>query len=162
MTIFSWMLILADLESLLTWKGRLTCNLWVALYFIICFFFSINFKQIMVCHCKPPVDGGLGCGDECLNRMLNIECVQGTCPCGDLCSNQQVVLVFCQAVTVLFLVTGFSFWSLWRVLFNFAVPKAHLCQNEVGSMWEKRFRPTIGRGYFQREISYRISWRGNI
>ncbi|CAK7346920.1 unnamed protein product [Dovyalis caffra] len=31
----------------------------------------------------------LGCGDECLNRMLNIECVQGTCPCGDLCSNQQ-------------------------------------------------------------------------
>uniref|UniRef100_A0A251IRL0 CW-type domain-containing protein n=1 Tax=Manihot esculenta TaxID=3983 RepID=A0A251IRL0_MANES len=45
--------------------------------------------EIMVCHCKPPVDGGLGCGDECLNRMLNIECVQGTCPCGDLCSNQQ-------------------------------------------------------------------------
>ncbi|KAJ4843956.1 hypothetical protein Tsubulata_021347 [Turnera subulata] len=45
--------------------------------------------EIMVCHCKPPVEGGLGCGDECLNRMLNIECVQGTCPCGDLCSNQQ-------------------------------------------------------------------------
>ncbi|XP_031281654.1 histone-lysine N-methyltransferase ASHH2 [Pistacia vera] len=45
--------------------------------------------EIMVCHCKPPLDGRLGCGDECLNRMLNIECVQGTCPCGDLCSNQQ-------------------------------------------------------------------------
>ncbi|OVA03854.1 SET domain [Macleaya cordata] len=45
--------------------------------------------EIMVCHCKPPQDGQLGCGDECLNRMLNIECVQGTCPCGDLCSNQQ-------------------------------------------------------------------------
>ncbi|XP_065880732.1 histone-lysine N-methyltransferase ASHH2 isoform X2 [Euphorbia lathyris] len=45
--------------------------------------------EIMVCHCKLPLDGGLGCGDECLNRMLNIECVQGTCPCGDLCSNQQ-------------------------------------------------------------------------
>ncbi|GAV80805.1 SET domain-containing protein/zf-CW domain-containing protein, partial [Cephalotus follicularis] len=45
--------------------------------------------EIMVCHCKPPPDGQLGCGDECLNRMLNIECVQGTCPCGDLCSNQQ-------------------------------------------------------------------------
>ncbi|GAB4862111.1 hypothetical protein Ancab_037363 [Ancistrocladus abbreviatus] len=45
--------------------------------------------EIMVCHCKPPRDGRLGCGDECLNRMLNIECVQGTCPCGDLCSNQQ-------------------------------------------------------------------------
>ncbi|PKI42478.1 hypothetical protein CRG98_037151 [Punica granatum] len=45
--------------------------------------------EIMVCHCKPPLDGKLGCGDECLNRMLNIECVQGTCPCGDHCSNQQ-------------------------------------------------------------------------
>ncbi|CAM8877632.1 unnamed protein product [Rhodiola kirilowii] len=45
--------------------------------------------EIMVCNCKPPRDGGLGCGEECLNRMLNIECVQGTCPCGDLCSNQQ-------------------------------------------------------------------------
>lgn len=45
--------------------------------------------EIMVCHCKPPSNGKLGCGDECLNRMLNIECVQGTCPCGDLCSNQQ-------------------------------------------------------------------------
>ncbi|XP_027358952.1 histone-lysine N-methyltransferase ASHH2 isoform X2 [Abrus precatorius] len=45
--------------------------------------------EIMVCHCKPPQEGKLGCGDECLNRMLNIECVQGTCPCGDHCSNQQ-------------------------------------------------------------------------
>ncbi|XVF39253.1 hypothetical protein PTKIN_Ptkin01aG0020400 [Pterospermum kingtungense] len=45
--------------------------------------------EIMVCHCKRPSDGKLGCGDECLNRMLNIECVQGTCPCRDLCSNQQ-------------------------------------------------------------------------
>lgn len=45
--------------------------------------------EMMVCHCTPPKDGSSGCGDECLNRMLNIECVQGTCPCGDLCSNQQ-------------------------------------------------------------------------
>ncbi|CAK8567412.1 unnamed protein product [Lathyrus sativus] len=45
--------------------------------------------EVMVCHCKPPPEGKLGCGDECLNRMLNIECVQGTCPCGDRCSNQQ-------------------------------------------------------------------------
>lgn len=45
--------------------------------------------EIMVCHCKPPPYGGLGCGEECLNRMLNIECVKGTCPCGNLCSNQQ-------------------------------------------------------------------------
>lgn len=50
----------------------------------------------MVCHCNPPQEGKLGCGDECLNRILNIECVQGTCPCGDHCSNQQVykLLIF--------------------------------------------------------------------
>ncbi|TKY74225.1 Histone-lysine N-methyltransferase ASHH2 [Spatholobus suberectus] len=45
--------------------------------------------EIMVCYCKPSQEGKLGCGDECLNRILNIECVQGTCPCGDHCSNQQ-------------------------------------------------------------------------
>uniref|UniRef100_A0A5B6ZFR2 Histone-lysine N-methyltransferase ASHH2 n=1 Tax=Davidia involucrata TaxID=16924 RepID=A0A5B6ZFR2_DAVIN len=45
--------------------------------------------EVMVCHCKPPLDGQMGCRDGCLNRMLNIECVQGTCPCGEFCSNQQ-------------------------------------------------------------------------
>ncbi|KAL6504861.1 hypothetical protein OROHE_023619 [Orobanche hederae] len=45
--------------------------------------------EVMVCHCKPPSDGRMGCGAKCLNRMLNIECVRGTCPCGELCSNQQ-------------------------------------------------------------------------
>ncbi|KAL4591664.1 hypothetical protein LXL04_004634 [Taraxacum kok-saghyz] len=45
--------------------------------------------EIMVCHCKPSYDGRMECQDECLNRMLNIECVKGTCPCGDFCSNQQ-------------------------------------------------------------------------
>ncbi|GER40306.1 histone-lysine N-methyltransferase [Striga asiatica] len=45
--------------------------------------------EVMVCHCKPPADGRMGCGAKCLNRMLNIECVRGTCPCGELCSNQQ-------------------------------------------------------------------------
>lgn len=45
--------------------------------------------EVMVCHCKPPPVGQLGCGDECLNRILNIECDPGTCPCGDFCSNQQ-------------------------------------------------------------------------
>ncbi|KAL3840048.1 hypothetical protein ACJIZ3_024639 [Penstemon smallii] len=45
--------------------------------------------EVMVCHCKPPSDGRRGCGSKCLNRMLNIECVRGTCPCGEFCSNQQ-------------------------------------------------------------------------
>ncbi|KAH9300569.1 hypothetical protein KI387_012152, partial [Taxus chinensis] len=47
--------------------------------------------EIMVCHCKFPEDGSPGCcGEDCLNRSMNIECVPGTCPCGDLCSNQRV------------------------------------------------------------------------
>ncbi|KAL3513728.1 hypothetical protein ACH5RR_026445 [Cinchona calisaya] len=46
--------------------------------------------EIMVCHCKPPSESQVGCGDGCLNRMLNIECIQGTCPCGEFCSNQQL------------------------------------------------------------------------
>ncbi|KAL2339733.1 hypothetical protein Fmac_007673 [Flemingia macrophylla] len=50
---------------------------------------SQTIDEIMVCHCKPPQEGKSGCGDECLNRILNIECVQGFCPCGDHCSNQQ-------------------------------------------------------------------------
>ncbi|KAL1820242.1 hypothetical protein ACET3Z_015111 [Daucus carota] len=45
--------------------------------------------EIMVCHCKAPLGGRTGCGNGCLNRMLNIECVKGTCPCGQLCSNNQ-------------------------------------------------------------------------
>ncbi|KAL8167420.1 hypothetical protein V2J09_008919 [Rumex salicifolius] len=44
----------------------------------------------MDCRCKATRDWKLGCYDECLNWMLNIECVQGTCPCGDLCANQQM------------------------------------------------------------------------
>ncbi|GAB4844127.1 hypothetical protein Ancab_037434 [Ancistrocladus abbreviatus] len=49
----------------------------------------LSAMQIMVCHCKPARDGRLGCGDECLNWMLNIECVRGTCPHGELGSDQQ-------------------------------------------------------------------------
>ncbi|KAI5056550.1 hypothetical protein GOP47_0028368 [Adiantum capillus-veneris] len=50
---------------------------------------SETLDEQMVCTCKPPDDGSLGCGDDCHNRMLNIECVSQTCPCGDACSNQQ-------------------------------------------------------------------------
>eukprot|EP01018_Ginkgo_biloba_P001810 Gb_36160 [translate_table: standard] len=46
-------------------------------------------KSQTVDECKAPEDGSPGCGDECLNRMLSIECVPGTCPCGELCSNQR-------------------------------------------------------------------------
>jgi histone-lysine N-methyltransferase SETD2 len=32
--------------------------------------------DIMVCHCPPPWRGGDGCGPNCLNRMLCIECTE--------------------------------------------------------------------------------------
>lgn len=41
----------------------------------------------MVCYCKLLFDGRLGCGEECLNRMFNIECFYGICFVGDLCLN---------------------------------------------------------------------------
>jgi len=31
--------------------------------------------DIMICQCRRPTDGGVGCGPDCLNRLLNIECV---------------------------------------------------------------------------------------
>ncbi len=31
--------------------------------------------DVMLCHCRLPSDGGPGCGSDCLNRMLNMECV---------------------------------------------------------------------------------------
>ncbi|KQJ99871.1 uncharacterized protein LOC100838109 [Brachypodium distachyon] len=48
-----------------------------------------SIDESMVCNCKPPQDGRMGCRDGCLNRMLNIECTKRTCPCGEYCSNQQ-------------------------------------------------------------------------
>ncbi|KAK9845360.1 hypothetical protein WJX81_004380 [Elliptochloris bilobata] len=44
--------------------------------------------DIMICHCRPIFAGGVGCGPDCLNRVLNMECVPGYCPCGEQCSNQ--------------------------------------------------------------------------
>lgn len=31
--------------------------------------------DVMLCHCKLLPDGGPGCGPDCLNRVLNMECV---------------------------------------------------------------------------------------
>ncbi|KAI8137962.1 hypothetical protein BJV82DRAFT_524413 [Fennellomyces sp. T-0311] len=46
-------------------------------------------EQNVVCQCTPSSDGSLGCGEDCLNRMLFYECDPKTCPCGDQCSNQR-------------------------------------------------------------------------
>lgn len=75
-------------------------------HFLILFYFLGDFSyQIMVCHCKPPQDGKMGCADGCLNRMLNIECVRGTCPCADLCSNQQVGLFIDSCMSLIYFCT---------------------------------------------------------
>ncbi|CAD7699864.1 unnamed protein product [Ostreobium quekettii] len=42
--------------------------------------------DIMICQCSPSPEGG--CGGDCINRMLNLECVPGYCPCGEVCQNQ--------------------------------------------------------------------------
>lgn len=31
--------------------------------------------DVMLCHCKPQADGGPACGENCINRALNMECV---------------------------------------------------------------------------------------
>nr|XP_024365673.1 histone-lysine N-methyltransferase ASHH2-like isoform X2 [Physcomitrium patens] len=45
--------------------------------------------EAMVCQCAPPKPGEVGCGEDCLNRMLNVECLPQQCPCGPFCTNQQ-------------------------------------------------------------------------
>ncbi|RKP34703.1 hypothetical protein BJ085DRAFT_4474, partial [Dimargaris cristalligena] len=39
-----------------------------------------------ICQCDPEQD--LGCGPNCINRMLFYECSPKNCPCGDKCTNQ--------------------------------------------------------------------------
>ncbi|KAG2193674.1 hypothetical protein INT47_002316 [Mucor saturninus] len=43
-----------------------------------------------VCHCVPPTEEGqMGCGEDCINRMLFYECEPKYCPCASQCSNQR-------------------------------------------------------------------------
>ncbi|DBB04664.1 hypothetical protein WJX77_006462 [Trebouxia sp. C0004] len=44
--------------------------------------------DIMICTCPQPADGAPGCGPDCLNRRLAVECHPEWCPCGQQCSNQ--------------------------------------------------------------------------
>lgn len=47
--------------------------------------------QRSVCQCKAPTgDNEIGCGDDCINRMLFYECDTKYCPCGSKCSNQRI------------------------------------------------------------------------
>lgn len=38
------------------------------------------------CCCKPDQ----GCTDDCINRLMYIECSPSACPCGDKCQNQKI------------------------------------------------------------------------
>ncbi|KAG1048707.1 hypothetical protein G6F43_008924 [Rhizopus delemar] len=43
-----------------------------------------------VCHCKEPTgENEVGCGDDCINRLLFYECDPKHCPCGPKCSNNR-------------------------------------------------------------------------
>ncbi|KAI9244166.1 hypothetical protein BY458DRAFT_485574 [Sporodiniella umbellata] len=44
-----------------------------------------------ICHCIPPQgEQELGCGEDCINRLLFYECDAKYCPCGAKCSNQRI------------------------------------------------------------------------
>ncbi|KAI9495959.1 hypothetical protein BDB00DRAFT_759408 [Zychaea mexicana] len=45
-----------------------------------------------VCQCETPSDGSMGCGENCLNRMLFYECDPKTCPCAEKCANRRFQL----------------------------------------------------------------------
>nr|XP_054756561.1 histone-lysine N-methyltransferase ASH1L-like [Lytechinus pictus] len=43
------------------------------------------------CSCKRPYNSEeKGCGEDCLNRLIQHECSSASCPCGDQCSNQNI------------------------------------------------------------------------
>ncbi|XP_052100280.1 histone-lysine N-methyltransferase ASH1L-like isoform X2 [Mytilus californianus] len=43
------------------------------------------------CNCKrPQTEKELGCGDDCLNRLVFTECSPSACPCDDQCANQRI------------------------------------------------------------------------
>ncbi|KAK3097974.1 hypothetical protein FSP39_014982 [Pinctada imbricata] len=43
------------------------------------------------CNCKRPYNPEeMGCGDDCLNRMIYTECEASTCPCAEQCLNRRI------------------------------------------------------------------------
>ncbi|KAI9485998.1 MAG: hypothetical protein EXX96DRAFT_27658 [Benjaminiella poitrasii] len=46
--------------------------------------------EAAICQCVPPSSPDqVGCGEDCINRMLFYECEPKYCPCGERCSNQR-------------------------------------------------------------------------
>jgi histone-lysine N-methyltransferase SETD2 len=50
---------------------------------------SVTEDDVLICSCTPHPVTGAGCGDECINRDVLVECDPGFCPCGEGCQNQK-------------------------------------------------------------------------
>ncbi|GLG95421.1 Histone-lysine N-methyltransferase ash1 [Gryllus bimaculatus] len=47
--------------------------------------------EAQACNCVCPAEvDKRGCGEECINRMVFLECSPQLCPCKELCSNQRI------------------------------------------------------------------------
>jgi histone-lysine N-methyltransferase SETD2 len=54
--------------------------------------------DVMICACAP--EAGMGCGSDCLNRLVLSECDPAHCPCGSACGNQRMSRGESKATTV--------------------------------------------------------------
>ena len=50
---------------------------------------SVTEDDVLICSCVPDPVTGLGCGDDCINRDVLVECDPAFCPCGSGCQNQK-------------------------------------------------------------------------
>ncbi|RWS31394.1 histone-lysine N-methyltransferase ASH1L-like protein [Leptotrombidium deliense] len=51
----------------------------------------VSNEEEQSCNCTKPSDSNeKGCGSDCLNRLMYVECSPSLCPCGDQCSNQRI------------------------------------------------------------------------
>lgn len=48
--------------------------------------------QVHTCMCKVGPDDDAGCGPQCMNRLMYMECYPGACPCGSKCGNRRFQL----------------------------------------------------------------------
>lgn len=47
--------------------------------------------EAQACNCKMPTEKEkLGCGEDCINRMVYAECSPQLCPLKQKCSNQKI------------------------------------------------------------------------
>ena len=50
---------------------------------------SVTEDDVLICACVPDPETGKGCGPDCINRDVLVECDPAFCPCGDGCQNQK-------------------------------------------------------------------------